>query len=398
MMTSSTRKKKNKNADFQKTTHKVGKTKPKASNFTDTSFAARRINFDHQSLSVEAPTVHTQFSHHLAHLRHPSAAQRQESLAYLTRVVGARVRDSRTTIAIQTSKINEDNVEAAIDAGTHNEPSAASPRLPEPASLVLPRLFPLLVDGSPAVRSQLLKLLQQFEPSEVRPQVANLSLYCRAAMTHLSADIRTYAVDVLAWLLRVAGPELVSCPGGWTKTMQCFLSLLGWSGPAQIGTSAGKVAKPISGQTGWTNMPSKTVRLGRDSGPSSSNKALIKLLDVLALLLRTGLHNPAATDELRQSSVFPFWHTQNHLAPHRANPYAYLELFQSPTSAQNDDMINDDNKSYEDAADRRAVYLPLFHQAVRSGLDTCKKEGGEIGRSAAVVERVVAEGIADEDR
>ena len=51
-------------------------------------------------------------------------------------------------------------------------------------------------------------------------------------MTHLATEIRLFGLDVLEWLLQVAGDEVVSCAGGWVKMLKCFLSLLGWQSEA----------------------------------------------------------------------------------------------------------------------------------------------------------------------
>ncbi|KAI9744343.1 MAG: rRNA processing protein, partial [Chaenotheca gracillima] len=65
-MGSSAKKKKEKRKDFQKPKLKVGKAKPKAANFTDTSFRSKGIVLKQQSLSTVAPTFQAQFSHHLS--------------------------------------------------------------------------------------------------------------------------------------------------------------------------------------------------------------------------------------------------------------------------------------------------------------------------------------------
>ncbi|KAJ3498984.1 hypothetical protein NLG97_g689 [Lecanicillium saksenae] len=84
-MGSSMKKKKEKAKDFQKTKLKVGKTKAKASNFTDTSFKSKAIVMGHQSLSTEAPDVVQQFKHNLSLASSSrSDKQRKDALAYLT--------------------------------------------------------------------------------------------------------------------------------------------------------------------------------------------------------------------------------------------------------------------------------------------------------------------------
>ena len=54
-------------------------------------------------------------------------------------------------------------------------------------------------------------------------------------MTHLASEIRMDALNVLEWLLEVAQEDVVSCPGGWVKTLKSFVAMVGWATP--IGSS-----------------------------------------------------------------------------------------------------------------------------------------------------------------
>jgi len=126
-MGSSQKKKREKQKDFQKSKLKVGKSRPKASNYTDTSFRSKAIVINQQSLKTDAPSSSTQFSHHISLLSSKSDVQRRESLAHLTTAIASR----------------------PVDVP-----------LPQPVSLILPSVLPLFLDGSNAVRSQLLKLLR----------------------------------------------------------------------------------------------------------------------------------------------------------------------------------------------------------------------------------------------
>jgi pre-rRNA-processing protein IPI1 len=85
-------------------------------------------------------------------------------------------------------------------------------------------------------------------------------------MTHLAGDIRLSSLDVLEWLLRVAGDEVVGCAGGWVKTLNCFLGLLSWQTDA-----LGK----------WSS--SKAI-LGKAGGES---KIVVKQMNAFALFLKS---------------------------------------------------------------------------------------------------------------
>lgn len=335
----------------QKAKLKVGKAKPKAANFTDTSFKAKckinsSLNIEYselivfsaivltqQSLSANAPSVAAQCAHHLSLLNHKSDTQRRESLAYLTTAI------------------------------TCNPPGTP---LPQPPSVIIPAVQRLILDGSKGVRQQLLKLLQCLPPEEIASHSDQLLLHTRAGMTHLATDIRIYALDVLEWLLGVAGDEVVSCAGGWVKMLKCFLGLLGWQND-----TSGK----------W----SVTKSFGKAGGDA---KVQARQINVLALFLRTGLvpsQNalPVSVGESR----FPLWQTGHHMLSERSNAFAHLNLF----GASRDEEA----EMYEDREDRQRVLHDRAEAAIVVGLEQATKGGGELGRAAAVLRTVVKEGMAD---
>jgi len=243
-MGSSSKKKKEKQKDFQKAKLKVGKAKVKPANFTDTSFRSKAIVLNQQSLSITAPSSSTQFTHHLSMLSSKSEAQRRESLAHLTTSIASRPIDSP---------------------------------LPQPVSVMLPSLVPLLLDGSNSVRTQLLKFLRALPKPEIEDHAAQLLPYIRAGMTHLAADIRVSAVEALSWLVDVAGSELVSCAGGWIKTLNCFLSLLGWhtEESSKFGVNRSSFSK---------------------LGGTNGGRPMVKALQTLAEFLHAGIGTEASTD------------------------------------------------------------------------------------------------------
>ncbi|KAJ9207710.1 hypothetical protein DTO166G4_5768 [Paecilomyces variotii] len=344
-MGSSQKKKNEKKKDFQKTKLKVGKARPKADNFTDTSFRSKAIVLNQQSLTTSAPSSSSQFSHHLSLLSSKSDSQRRESLAYLTTSVSSRPVDSP---------------------------------LPQPVSVMLPTMLPLILDASNGVRTQLLKFLRSLPEAEIEDHVAQLLPYIRAGMTHLAADIRLSAVEILSWLVEVAGPEVVSSAGGWIRTINCFLSLLGWHTDESSKWSANR---------------------GTFGKAGSEGKPMVKVLQVLAEFLRAGLCQPGEDDvDMADSTAdgeenpafpvtggweFPLCDTAQHMIPAKSTPYAYLNLFGQPR--------DEEGEMYETREDRYRVFSEKFRRAIERGVENARKEGGEAGRASAAVAKVLKE-------
>ncbi|CAA9960220.1 rRNA processing protein Ipi1 [Pyrenophora teres f. maculata] len=331
MTASSKKKKENKKKDFQKPKLKVGKARPKAANTTDTSFRAKSIALKQQALSTTAPTLEAQCAHHLGLLNHKSDTQRKESLAFLTSAI------------------------------TSNPPTVP---LPQPASVIIPTAQRLILDGSNGVRQQLMKLLQSLPPADIASHTDQLLLHTRAAMTHLATEIRNFGLEVLEWLLGVAGDEVVSCAGGWVKMLKCFLSLLGWQSEASSKWSTGK------------------------SYGKADTKMQVKQMNALTSFLRTGLSHAQTTVSVGiNNSDFPLWHTQHHVISERSNVYAHLNLFGAAR--------DEEAEMYEDREDRQRLFHDRAEAAIVAGLEQATKAGGEIGRAAAQIRKVVKEGMAD---
>lgn len=293
---------------------------------------ATAIVLNQQSLTTAAPSLSSQFSHHLSLLTSRSDSQRRESLSYLTTAVAARP------------------VHAPLQ---------------QPVSVILPSLLPLLLDGNHNVRSQLLKLLRSLPPNDVEDHVSQLLLYIRAGMTHLAADIRSSSMDVLGWVLEISGLELVSCAGGWVKTLKCFLAMLGW--PNDTTADA------------WSNSKASFGKGG------SEGKLLVKNLNTLALFLRAGLVPADESQDPALVSRFPLWHVQYQLLPKRSNCYAHLNLFGAPR--------DEESEVYEDREARQRIFHARFQRAIETALEATQREGGEVGRAAAGVRKVLVEGM-----
>ncbi|KAM3064889.1 rRNA processing protein [Clarireedia jacksonii] len=333
-MGSSAKKKKEKKKDFQKPKLRVGKSKAKADNFTDTSFKSKSIVVNQQSLSTSAPSSVAQFTHYLSLASSSrSDTQRRDALAYLT------------------TQISSQPVNAPV---------------PLPIAILLPKLLPLMLDGSTSVRAQLLKFFRLLPASDIGDRAEAALLYTRAGMTHLAAEIRVDALAFLEWLLEVAQEDVVSCPGGWVKTLKSFMSMIGWA------TS--------SGTTKWTSASKATF--------GKMGKSLPRQLLVLAQFLKAGLVEPeVAAQAASAASNLSLWDVKRHMIPTRANAYAHLNLFGSSR--------DEEGEMYIDREDRQRVFHKKFQAAVASGVESAKKEGGEVGRAAAVLTKVLRDGMDD---
>lgn len=302
------------------------------------------ITLNQQSLRLSAPSSNTQFTHHLSALSSKSDTQRRESLAHLTTSITSRPVDSP---------------------------------LPQPVSVILPALLPLILDASNNVRSQLLKLLRALPAADVEDHVAQLLPYVRAGMTHLAADVRVSAVEVLSWLVDVAGAQVVSCAGGWIKTMNCFLSVLGWH---------------TEESSKWSSTRASFGKAG------TQGKPMLKVLSALAEFLDAGIGKPEDesmdddddhNDDNSPDSgnwAFPLCHTEQHMIPTTSVPYAYLNLFGQPR--------DEEGEMYETREDRYRVFANRFMKAVERGLENARKEGGELGRASSGASKVLREAVA----
>ena len=229
--------------------------------------------------------------------------------------------------------------------------------LPQPISSFLPKIYPLILDGSNGVRTQLLKLFRALSEEEIKDHASEILPYIRAGMTHLAADVRLSAVDVLSWLLDVAGNEVVTCAGGFVKTMNCFLTTLNWNS-----------SNPAAGQT----------RFGK---AGVEGKSMGKILQVLGKFLAVGIGEDENSEDEEQgeqtAANWPLWHMEQHMISPRSNAYGYLNLFGAPR--------DDDSRLMEDRDERLEVFNSKFRILVESGVEQARKEGGEIGRSIAGV-------------
>ncbi len=181
-------------------------------------------------------------------------------------------------------------------------------------------------------------------------------------MNHLAADIRWTALEILDWLLAAAGDEVVSCAGGWTRTLNGFLVLLGWQDKDTTKWSSGKAS------------------FGK---ASSEGKMLVKQLNVLASFLRTGLgSSQQESEKVGDVNTFPLWHTEQHRLPKRSSCFDHLNLFGR--------LREEETELYDDTEDRMRLFMKYW-PAIEHGLEGFTKEGGEVGRVSTVALKMVRE-------
>ncbi|KAI4239206.1 MAG: hypothetical protein LQ349_000560 [Xanthoria aureola] len=336
-MGSSAKKKKDKKKDFQKPKLKVGKARPKPANFTDTSFKSKAIVLNQQSITTAAPSATSQFAHHISLLTSRTDSQRRDSLSYLTTAIATR-------------------------------PTNAP--LPQPVSVLLPRLLPLTLDISNGVRSQLLKLLRALPPRDIEDHIGNVILWIRAGVTNLAAEIRSSTMDMLAWALDCAGDALVSCAGGWVKTLKALIIMQGW--PMESSPQAWSSTKTTFGK------------------PGSDGKALAKSLTTMAAFLEAGLQDRRQEQGMQLMNWgWPLNHVEQHMISQRSNCFAYLNLFGPPP--------DEESQIYEDRGDRQRVFANRFQKPIKLGLEAAKQGGGDVGRASARVQKAIKDGMKDFD-
>ncbi|KAM5530783.1 hypothetical protein V8D89_015524, partial [Ganoderma adspersum] len=228
-MPKSTKKKKDKAADFTKAKLKLGKGKQAASNAVDTSFKARSIALPTQNIAVEkdedVPSTKRKltFDALLVHMKHYNASTRRDA------ILGLR-------------------------------------ELLETHSQLIPTHLTALINGCDAhVRKTLLSffswLFRQVSRDDLAPHSPVLLLFTTSAQTHIFPEIRIDAVRLLDIYLEYI-PEVVTegwmHPGGGShgrRVMEGYLGILnagttfgevGDTGPVQATSTASVVLSPAS--------------------------------------------------------------------------------------------------------------------------------------------------------
>lgn len=281
-----------------------------------------------QSLSDFAPDTVTQFKHNLSLASSSkSDKQKRDALSYLT-----------------------------------NQLSAEPPINPVGTNNILTKLVPLISDSSTPARRQLLTLLKALSGEEVGRHADQAILYVRAGMTHLSADISNDSLGVMEWLLDVAAEELVSCAGGWVKTLDTFCAMMGWT--------------PRGSNGGWTSGARVSLR-AKDAATQA------RQISALAKMLQAGLA-PTQADEESEVEDDDTWDALYRI-PRDPKSFDYLNL----TSGSR----NDEEQMYASREERQQVFKSRFYDSIFQGAEEAIKVGGLTGRAAASLRKALTEGM-----
>ena len=280
-----------------------------------------------QSLADIAPDTVTQFKHNLSLASSSkSDKQRRDALSYLT-----------------------------------NQLSAEPPVNPVGTNNILTKLLPLISDSSTPARKQLLTLLRTLPGNEVGHHADQAILYVRAGMTNLSADISNDSLSVMEWLLDVAADELVSCAGGWVKTLDTFCAMMGWA--------------PKSSNGGWSSGSRVSLR-AKDSATQA------RQISALAKMLEAGF---AAGDVLEEDDASDLWDSLYRI-PRDPKAFDYLNL--------NSGSRNDEEQMYASREERQQIFKTKFYDSILQGADEALKVGGLTGRAASTLRKVLTEDMA----
>lgn len=330
----SVRKKKEKQKDFQKAKLKVGKTKAKPSNHTDTSFVAKAISLPNQSIGgARNVDAEIDLIKRLSLTKHHANQTRKETLIY-------------------------------IEQHLPSEPTLYKQ--------ILTAVVPLIIDQSRSVREALVSLLLKaadIQPNLMELHARSVILYIHSAMTHISSDIRNDSVKFLDILIKHGRDSLVR--SAWVKTLKAYFSILAWT----LNESKQSVSLAIT-----TSSVTKT-----------SSKSKAGILDSFVKFIKAGVEDEQLDPEQIKITVHHL--TGKYLIPSTPQPFAQLKLFHRPeatTKNKNttDQTIDLNTISCEDSKTRTKVLVEFFVPQIKKHVGNVIKEGGEQGKAARSLEKL----------
>ncbi|KAK9719110.1 rRNA processing protein [Basidiobolus ranarum] len=197
MPKTSSRKKKQKNVDFQKTKLKVGKKKVQADNFTDTSFKSRAVSLPNQSIALDK-------TNELTNVRNQSLNELIPQLKHYS------------------SAVRKDAIHGTQDL-LNRHPHVLRGSL----GTLINTMTRLLVDDDEAVRKGVHTFFSEFLPqldqSDLHPFLPLLIVYTCSAMTHIHEDIRTDALKFLNLWIDISPQTVIKYS---EKIIPNYISLL----------------------------------------------------------------------------------------------------------------------------------------------------------------------------
>lgn len=336
----SKKKKTEKQKDFAKAKLRVGKSKAKPDNHTDTSFVARAISLPHQSIAPRSDQdAEKNFVHQLSLTKHHSSTTRKEVLKSLQQ----------------------------------NLPS--NPSLYKP---LLTSIMPLVHDSSQLVREELAVLLKkcaESQPGLLDLHITAVILFVHSAMSHIQPEVRASSTRFLDIVLQHA-PEALS-RSYFVKTLRSFFTIMAWN--LRDDKTSVSLAVTTSSSLGGA---SKRARVGH--------------VAVLQHFLQSTLfHSAPESPPVAVSYIHP--QTSRYLLPVVSHPYALLKLF-APETPKSDDMYalaTLESMATDDLDTRRKIVGDIFLEQLVKNLGNLVKEGGDIGRESrsclALLEKLAAE-------
>jgi len=169
-------------------------------------------------------------------------------------------------------------------------------------------------------------------------------------------------MDVLAWAIQLAPEEMLCSRGGWTKMIGLVLNMLGWS---------------AAGAASQRHAPKAT---------KDRSSEQLKAINNLKLYFDAGFANAESTDSLR-GNHWPLAQANSHTIATSGDAYRYLNLYEP-----GEELLSEN--TYE-RAERQLAYDSYLRSSIEAGIASAKLLSGEIGRSAAALEKVINRGMAD---
>ncbi|QLG72008.1 hypothetical protein HG535_0C03610 [Zygotorulaspora mrakii] len=321
------RKQKLKVKDFQKQKLKVGKTQPKASNATNTSFVSKTLSIKNQHLERNTDDL----SKKLSLLKHHNSTVRKEALQSFNKVI----------------------------------PRISKTRIMTP---LLVQSIPLICDDSKTVRQSFMELIDEIGNHDV--QVLKLHckmfvLYINMAMTHIVPAIQNDSIKFLRCLLRYCGEE--TCKQSFTKLLSGILNLLGW------GTNR-KNASASAAQT-----------TKRDS------KQMAEYLDALHRLIYEGCAEKLKDNNDRHPEILNQYLIPDFPQPYESLKLFTRALRNTATQSNASSISSiTDSISTQDREARRRILQEDFFDVITKRLDALIKEGGVSGKSSNTLKNLIA--------
>ncbi|CCD24109.1 Ipi1p NDAI_0C04490 [Naumovozyma dairenensis CBS 421] len=325
------RKQKQKKQDFLKQKLKVGKTKPKASNLTDTSFVSRTISIRNQHLEHD-----NDLSKKLTLLKHHNSTVRKETLGLFQKSL-PKIINSKLISPLVTQSI------------------------------------PLICDDSRDVREGLISLIKEIgklEPQVLRLHCKVFVLYINMAMTHIITQIQNDSTKFLQCLLEDCQEEIIR--QAWVKMMNGLFCVLGW------GAIGNNISAGVA-QSKKRNAPTLKIHLD----------TLYELIKSGCLEIEDNTEEEAQLEGDDRNSHHI---TRNqHLIPDYPQPYDYLKLFARELKNKDatDSLLQSGNLAAQDVDTRQRIFEEQYLKTLEKELDLLVKDGGVCGRSANNIKQLL---------